>query len=53
MIIHCDSCGKAVSNRLEKCPFCQFAARPKKDQQSFYRTRFDELVPTFHRKVIG
>jgi hypothetical protein len=53
MIIHCDSCGKAVSNRLEKCPFCLFCVRPKRERYDLHSTSFEDMIPSFRRKIIG
>ncbi|MDF2378966.1 MAG: hypothetical protein P1V18_01945 [Candidatus Gracilibacteria bacterium] len=53
MIIHCDACGKAVSNRLENCPFCTFMISARHDNEFGYKPTFEELIPSFKRKTIA
>ncbi|MDP2690860.1 MAG: hypothetical protein Q8O95_00440 [bacterium] len=53
MIIHCDACGKSVSNRLEKCPFCTFSIHMNTGQSISQKNLIiEELIPAFQRKSI-
>jgi hypothetical protein len=51
MIVHCDSCGKSVSNKIEECPFCTgfvTMTKQKKYQEDYY----EDMVPIFQNRII-
>lgn len=57
MVIHCDTCGKSVSDRFQKCPFCTVSLQSRREQRSLNHysseSRFEGLMPVFRRKTIA